>query len=58
MQVNSNHIEDRRMILVVEDEAVNRDILGAILEKDYKVIFAEDGKEALRIVEENKALLL
>lgn len=30
MQKNAEHIDDRRLILVVEDEAVNRAILGAI----------------------------
>ena len=49
--------DGRRLILVVEDEAVNRAILGMILEKDYDIVFAENGEEALRIVEEKKALL-
>ena len=46
--------DGRRLILVVEDEAINRGILGMILEKDYAVIFAVDGEEALRAVEENR----
>ena len=49
--------DGRRLILVVEDEAVNRAILGMILEKDYDIVFAENGEEALRIVEEKKELL-
>ena len=56
-QANFHSAEGRRLILVVEDEAVNRAIFGAILEKDYEVIFAEDGEEALRVIDENKALL-
>ena len=50
-------VGDRRLILVVDDEAINRAILGAILEKDYEVIFAEDGEKALESVEENKGIL-
>jgi len=57
MQYKNDHIDNRRLILVVEDEAVNRAILGAILEKDYKVLFAGDGEEALQRVDENKPLL-
>ena len=57
MQGKNDHINSSRLILVVEDEAVNRAILGAILEKDYEVIFAEDGAEALQKICENKAVL-
>ena len=49
--------DGRRMILVVEDEEINRAILGSVLESDYAVIFAQDGEEALRAVEENKESL-
>ena len=57
MQEKTNRIDDRRLILIVEDEAVNRAILGAILEKDYEVVFAENGREALHVVEDRKTLL-
>ena len=36
-----------RTILIVDDEAVNREILGNIIQSEYKVIYAENGKEAL-----------
>ncbi len=36
-----------RTVLVVDDEAVNREMLGAILEQDYEVLYAENGREAL-----------
>lgn len=32
-------------------------ILEAILERDYRVLFAEDGAEALQKVDENRAVL-
>ena len=57
MQNNTNGINDKRLILVVEDEAVNRAILGSVLEKDYEVIYAGDGTEALQKASENKAIL-
>lgn len=40
----------RRTILVAEDEEINRLVLGNILEKDYDVIYAQDGVEALDVL--------
>lgn len=37
----------RRTVMVVDDEEVNREMLGSILESDYEVLFAEDGRDAL-----------
>ncbi len=34
-------------VLIVDDEEINREILGNIIESEYKVDFAKDGKEAL-----------
>ncbi len=42
----------KRKVLVVDDEEVNRLMLGAILEQKYEVEYAADGLEALRIIEE------
>ena len=39
-----------RNILIVDDEAVNRELLGNIIQSEYKVIYAENGKEALDII--------
>lgn len=35
-----------RTILIVDDEAVNREILGTIIQSEYKVEYAENGEEA------------
>ncbi len=43
----------RRRVLVVDDEKVNRELLGKILERDYELLFAEDGEEALSSIREN-----
>lgn len=37
----------KRTVLVVDDEDVNRALLGAILEQTYTVLYAKDGREAL-----------
>ena len=38
--------------MVVDDQEINRDVLGMILEDDYEIIYAENGVEALRIIQE------
>lgn len=40
----------RRKILIVEDNALNRGLLHQILENDYDVLEAENGREALDIL--------
>lgn len=43
----------KRLVLIVEDEYVNREILGSILEEEYNILFAEDGEEALNVISSN-----
>ncbi len=44
----------RATILVAEDEQLIRDILGGILSSDgFRVIFAENGRQALQRIEEH-----
>ena len=45
---------EKRLILIAEDEFINREILGHILENDYEIIYACDGEEALNQIKENK----
>jgi len=47
----------KRQVLVVDDEFINRELMGVVLEKDYEVIFAEDGKQAMNLIMENKDTL-
>lgn len=42
----------RDKVLVVDDVEINRDILEEILKDDYRVIKAEDGEKALRVMQE------
>ena len=52
------HSKDgKRLILIVDDEMINREILGNILQNEYDLLFAKDGKEALDQIRENKDYL-
>ena len=46
-----------RRILIVDDEMINREILGMMLQDEYELLFACDGAEALRVMRENKDTL-
>ena len=43
----------KRLVLVADDELINRELLNAILQDDYDVLLAEDGGEAYRIMREH-----
>ena len=45
--IKSKQFQRRELVLVVDDYEINRDALGVILEDNYDVIYAENGKEAL-----------
>ena len=48
-------------VLIVDDEQVNREMLGNILQDQYDILYAIDGKQALEILEregENISLVL
>ena len=47
---------NHRKILIVDDQEINRELLGSII-SDYKVAFAADGIEALEYIRENKDTL-
>ncbi|MBO5536949.1 MAG: EAL domain-containing protein [Clostridia bacterium] len=52
--INSKQIQRPQMILVVDDQEINRDLLCDILEgKNYELIYAENGKEALEQMRAN-----
>ncbi|MBR5110350.1 MAG: EAL domain-containing protein [Clostridia bacterium] len=52
--IRSNSLKRPQLVLVVDDQEINRDVLGMILEDTYEIIYACDGKEALEKIEENK----
>ena len=47
----SKQLKRPHLVLVVDDQEINRDVLGMILEDDYDVIYAEDGVQALEQIE-------
>ena len=47
----------KRQILVVDDEFINRELLGNVLKNDYEVLYAENGEEALKIINNNQDTL-
>ena len=51
--IESDKIRRRHTVLVVDDHEINRDALGVILEDDYNVLYAENGKAAMDIIHEN-----
>ena len=47
----------RRLILVADDEMINREMLGEILKNDYQVLYASDGEETLDKIHQYKDTL-
>ena len=47
----------KRLILVADDELINRELLGAVLENDYEVVYAADGQETLDRVRQHRDYL-
>ena len=43
----------KRRILIVDDSKMNREILTGILEDEYDIVEAEDGKKAIEIMEDD-----
>ena len=51
----------KRQVLVVDDELINREILGAMLSQSYETVFAENGRQAMELLlapEQNFSLIL
>lgn len=47
-------VQNRKTVLIVEDEFVNREILNNIICDDYDTVTAEDGRTALDILKERQ----
>ena len=52
--ISSKNIKAAQLVLVVDDQEINRDVLGMILEDDYELIYACDGLEAVEKIETNQ----
>ena len=47
----------KRLVLIVDDEAINRELLNLVLQDEYETIFAADGESALEIIREKSEVL-
>ena len=57
-----SHLKNRssrrkRRVLVVEDELINREILGFLIQDEFEALFAENGAQAMEIIEAGYATL-
>ncbi len=52
-----NPANGKRLVLIVEDEAINRDLLEMIISEEFDVICAENGLEALEKIQTNASFL-
>ena len=50
--IQSKQINKQQLVLIVDDQEINRDVLGLILEDHYEIIYAENGTEALEKISE------
>ena len=48
--VKFHSANDKRLLLIVEDEAVNRELLALVLQETYDLVFAATGAEALAVL--------
>lgn len=51
--IKAKQMQRPQYVLVVDDQEINRDALGLILEDTYEVLYAENGREALSQMREN-----
>ena len=51
--LRSKQIQRSRLVLVVDDQEINRDVLGVTLEDEYEVIYASNGVEALEEIQKH-----
>ena len=47
---NAGFATDKKLVLLVEDEVVNREMLGFILQDQYELLCAETGETAINII--------
>ena len=47
----------RRLVLIVDDEFINRELLGEMLKEEYSILYAVNGREALEIINESVSTL-
>ena len=48
--IRDKQIKRRPLVLVVDDQEINRDALEVILEDEYDLLYAENGQEAMKLI--------
>ena len=49
--------DGKRQVLIVDDEFINRELLGAMLEDEYELLFADSGEKAMEIISSARQML-
>lgn len=52
LMIEQDSIENKPLVLIVDDSEMNRFLLRNILEDEYRIIEAEDGEAAIKLIEE------
>ena len=50
-------VNGKHQLLIVDDESINREILGNLLSNDYELVYAKNGREAIEQIKANKETL-
>ena len=56
-QTMGGTMQTQRRVLVVDDELINREVLGTIVGEEYEVLYAENGRQALGMIRRNRDTL-
>lgn len=49
----SEYTKEKRTVLVVEDDEINKLLLAEILKEDYNILDADNGRDAIRVLKQN-----
>ena len=52
--IKSKQLKKPQLVLIVDDQEINRDLLGMILEDYYEIIYASNGREALDLIQQHR----
>ena len=53
MSVNSKEKINKKTVLIVDDNSINCDVLRKLLKDEFETVEAENGKEALQLLNEH-----
>ena len=55
--IKSKQLKRPHLVLIVDDQEINRDVLGMILEDYYEIIYASNGREAVDLIQQYRSRL-